>query len=114
MINHFIGGSSRCLRSSVLTSQIVNLSSIALATDYNENGYRSLLPYALEQPALMKGILAVASSHLSKLQKRKDVQSPVYIRQAIKKLQTTITQPELVARESTLATMMCLVSYEVR
>ncbi|KAH9214555.1 fungal-specific transcription factor domain-containing protein [Leptodontidium sp. 2 PMI_412] len=90
-----------------------HISTIALAIDYTENGYRMLTPMALEEPALLNAILAVAAAHLSKWQQVEDTESHKYLRRALVQLQEVLGDPESAVKESTLGTILFLASYEV-
>ncbi|KAI4858695.1 fungal-specific transcription factor domain-containing protein [Hypoxylon rubiginosum] len=90
-----------------------NFARVALAIDYNTNGYRSLLPMAMHEPVLMNAILAVASSHHSRWQKTTDNTSRQYRRSALQALRQRFNDPELVKSPATLASMLALVTYEV-
>ncbi|KAM6525836.1 hypothetical protein FALCPG4_011371 [Fusarium falciforme] len=90
-----------------------NISKIALAVDYDGNGYRQLLPLAMEEPALANGILAVASSHHNRWQGVQDTDSGAYLRASTAALSQRFRQPPLIGTPTTLATMLILVSFEV-
>ncbi|KAJ3502774.1 hypothetical protein NM208_g16655 [Fusarium decemcellulare] len=90
-----------------------NISKIALAIDYDGNGYRQLLPLAMEEPALVNGILAVASSHHSRWQGVQDTDSRAYLRASTAALARRFRQPQLISTPTTLASMLILVSFEV-
>ncbi|KAK3322791.1 fungal-specific transcription factor domain-containing protein [Apodospora peruviana] len=92
---------------------IQNIARIALAIDYTGNGYRSLLPMAMQEPALLNGILAVAASHHSRWQHTADKASRRYLGQAAKALRDRFSTPNLVHDQVTLASMLHLVSFEV-
>ena len=85
----------------------------ALASDYIENGYRRLIPVAIEEPALMHALLAMSASHMAKLQKIEDTLSVRYYRTALLLLQRMLKQPHKMIEESVVATMLCLLGYEV-
>lgn len=68
---------------------------------------------ALDEPALLNAILAVAASHRSKWRAIPDTESKRYLRQSLLNLQRVMKTPEIAQRESTLGTMLCLVTYEV-
>ncbi|EXJ72491.1 uncharacterized protein A1O5_04996 [Cladophialophora psammophila CBS 110553] len=90
-----------------------NLSRIAIAIDYDENGYRSLLHSGINDPCLLYSILAVASSHYSKWQKIQDRESLRYLKKALSSLQSRLKDPALVYQESTIVAMLSLMSYEI-
>ncbi|KAH8894013.1 hypothetical protein GQ53DRAFT_821134 [Thozetella sp. PMI_491] len=90
-----------------------NVARLALAIDYDGNGYRSMLPMAMEEPALMNAMLAVAASHHGRWQNTTETVSRKYLRAAIKGLSDRLSRPELVSSPVTLAAMLCLVSFEV-
>lgn len=73
-----------------------------------------LTPMALEEPALLNAILAVAAAHLSKWQQVEDTESHKYLRRALVQLQEVLGDPESAVKESTLGTILFLASYEVR
>ncbi|KAH7131119.1 C6 transcription factor [Dactylonectria macrodidyma] len=90
-----------------------NVARVALAVDYDGNGYRSLLPMAMAEPALMGAAMAVAASHYSRWQHTTDHTSRKYLRAAAKALRTRFSTPNLVHSPATLACMLLFVSYEV-
>ncbi|KAE9582887.1 hypothetical protein CGMCC3_g1224 [Colletotrichum fructicola] len=90
-----------------------NLARVALAIDYNENGYRSLLPLALHDPGLMNAALAVASSHHSRWQQRSDKDSRRYLRAAAAALKGRFGNSSDLNSPVTLTIMLLLVSFEV-
>ncbi|KAH7123275.1 C6 transcription factor [Dactylonectria estremocensis] len=90
-----------------------NVARVALAIDYDGNGYRSLLPMAMTEPALMGAAMAVAASHYSRWQHTSDLTSRKYLRAAAKALRTRFSTPNLVHSPVTLASMLLFVSYEV-
>lgn len=90
-----------------------NFARVALAIDYEENGYRCLLPMAIVEPGLMSAVLAVAASHYSRWQKTTDMVSRKYRRAALQALRDRFNQPELIQSPTTLACMLALVTYEV-
>lgn len=90
-----------------------NLSRIAIAIDYNENGYRLLLQSGINDPCLVNSMLAVAASHYSKWQKTQDTESRPYLRKALLHLQARLKDPRLIYTEGTVVAMLLLVSYEV-
>ncbi|KAL6407157.1 Protein of unknown function DUF3468 [Ilyonectria robusta] len=92
---------------------IQNVARIALAVDYDGNGYRSLLPMAMTEPALMGAAMAVAASHYSRWQHTSDLTSRKYLRAAAKALRNRFSTPSLVNSPVTLASMLLFVSYEV-
>ncbi|KPM41935.1 hypothetical protein AK830_g4619 [Neonectria ditissima] len=105
---------ARCALSRLrLTRVLENIARIALAIDYDGNGYRSLLPMAMQEPALMGAAMAVAESHYSRWQHTSDVTSRKYLRAAAKALRNRFTTPALVHSPATLASMLLFVSYEV-
>ncbi|CAI4213960.1 unnamed protein product [Parascedosporium putredinis] len=87
---------------------IHNIARIALAIDYTGNGYRSLLPMALREPAVLNAALAVAASHHSRWQHTTDVVSRRYLRAASTALRDRFSKPEHIHSEVTLATMLLL------
>ncbi|KAF7524469.1 hypothetical protein PCG10_005729 [Penicillium crustosum] len=89
------------------------LPSIALAIDYNGNGYRSLLPMAVKEPAVLNAALAVAASHHSRWQRKPDTVSRKYLRAASKALRERFMSPNSIHDPVTLASMLLLVSFEV-
>ncbi|KAB5563498.1 fungal-specific transcription factor domain-containing protein, partial [Coniochaeta sp. 2T2.1] len=92
---------------------IQNIARIALAIDYTGNGYRSLLPMAVQEPALLNAVLAVAASHHSRWQHTADTASRKYLGAAAKALRDRFLTPSLVHSQVTLASMLLLVSFEV-
>ncbi|KAJ6186516.1 fungal-specific transcription factor domain-containing protein [Penicillium mononematosum] len=90
-----------------------NVARITLAIDYNENGYRSLFPMAMQEPAVMNGLLAVAASHYSRWQQINDTSSRKYLQAASKALKDRFSNVALRKGQETLAAMLLLVSYEV-
>lgn len=90
-----------------------NIARIALAIDYDQNGYRGLLPMAMEEPALLNGLLAVAASHHSRWQKTEDHFSRQYLRCATGALARRFRKPELIKKPTTLACILTLITYEV-
>ncbi|CAI6029595.1 hypothetical protein V2G26_010318 [Clonostachys chloroleuca] len=90
-----------------------NIARIALAIDHQENGYRSLLPMALAEPAVLNAALAVAASHHSRWQHTGDDVSRKYLGLACKALRNRFIDPKLRNSPVTLASMLLLVSYEV-
>ncbi|EEU41457.1 uncharacterized protein NECHADRAFT_88893 [Fusarium vanettenii 77-13-4] len=83
-----------------------NISRIPLAVDYDGNGYRQLLPLAMEEPALVNGILAVASSHHHRWQGVQDTESRAYLRASTAALSRRFRQPQLIDTPNTLATIL--------
>ncbi|KAF9888967.1 hypothetical protein FE257_008137 [Aspergillus nanangensis] len=92
---------------------VQNIARIALAIDYNGNGYRSLLPMAMQEPAVLNAALAVAASHHSRWQRKTDIVSRKYLRAASKALRDRFTSPDRIHSQVTLASMLLLVSFEV-
>ncbi|PHH89414.1 hypothetical protein CDD83_6109 [Cordyceps sp. RAO-2017] len=90
-----------------------NISRIALAIDYSDNGYRSLLPLAMQDTAVLSALVAVAASHYSRWQGSSDKTSRRYLRAAAQALRRRFSTPELVYSPITLACMLLFVSYEV-
>ncbi|CAH0058336.1 unnamed protein product [Clonostachys solani] len=90
-----------------------NIARIALAIDHQGNGYRSLLPMALAEPAVLNAALAVAASHHSRWQHTADDVSRKYLGLACKALRNRFIEPKLRNSPVTLASMLLLVSYEV-
>ncbi|KAJ9149909.1 Zn(2)-C6 fungal-type DNA-binding domain protein [Pleurostoma richardsiae] len=90
-----------------------NFARVALAIDYNNNGYRSLLPMAMTESGLMSALLAVAASHYGRWQRTTETASRRYRRHALEALQTRFSQPDLIQSPVTLACMLALVTYEV-
>lgn len=90
-----------------------NVARIALAVDYNGNGYRSLLPMAMQEPAILNAALALAASHHSRWQHTPDNVSRKYLRAASKALRDRFSTRDLVHSQVTLAAMLLLVSFEV-
>lgn len=90
-----------------------NLARIALAIDYTENGYRELLPMAFEEPALMNGILAVASAHYCRWQNITDENSAGYLRAAVLGLSLRFNETKLISSPVTLACILIMITYEV-
>lgn len=72
-----------------------------------------LLPLAAEEPALLNAMLAVASAHRSKWQQLEDKESQKFLRKTLVRLQEIMGSREDAVKETTLATILCLVSYEV-
>ncbi|OQE39049.1 hypothetical protein PENCOP_c007G01356 [Penicillium coprophilum] len=96
-----------------LESVVENIARIALAIDYNGNGYRSLLPMAVQEPAVLNAALAVAASHHSRWQRKPDTVSRKYLRAASKALRERFMSPNSIHDPVTLASMLLLVSFEV-
>ncbi|TQV95291.1 C6 transcription factor [Cordyceps javanica] len=90
-----------------------NISRIALAIDYDTNGYRSLLPMAMQEPAVLNAAIAVAASHYSRWQHTPDTVSRKYHRAAAKALHDRFMARNNIHRQDILATMLLLVSFEV-
>ncbi|KAM3437816.1 hypothetical protein NHJ13734_004462 [Beauveria thailandica] len=90
-----------------------NVARIALAIDYDANGYRSLLPMAMQEPALLNAAIAVAASHYSRWQHTTDTVSRRYHRAASKALRDRFIAGNNIHRQDILATMLLLVSFEV-
>lgn len=90
-----------------------NVARIALAIDYNGNGYRALLPMAIQEPALMSAAMAVAAAHYSRWQHTTETMSRKYLLSAVKSLRDRFLTPKLVHDQITLASMLLMVSYEV-
>ncbi|KAL2394090.1 hypothetical protein ABEF93_003387 [Exophiala dermatitidis] len=90
-----------------------NLSRIAIAIDYAENGYRSLTQSSINDPCTLNSILAVAASHYSKWQRREDRESRHYLRKAFASLQSRLKYSKLVYEENTVVAMLSLLSYEI-
>ncbi|KAM3506521.1 hypothetical protein MY11210_007513 [Beauveria gryllotalpidicola] len=90
-----------------------NVARIALAIDYDANGYRSLLPMAMQEPALLNAAIAVAASHYSRWQHTPDTVSRRYHRAASKALRDRFIAGNNIHRQDILATMLLLVSFEV-
>ncbi|KAI1083678.1 fungal-specific transcription factor domain-containing protein [Whalleya microplaca] len=90
-----------------------NVARVALAVDYDQNGYRSLLPLAYNEPAVLNAALAVAASHYSRWQHTRDDVSRKYLRAAAKSLRDRCSKPELINTPATLASMLLLVTFEV-
>ncbi|KAF4539587.1 uncharacterized protein LTHEOB_9976 [Lasiodiplodia theobromae] len=86
---------------------------IALAVDYEGNGYRRLVAMCVENEGLLSAMLAVAASHRSKWMRSTDTESSKYARRAIRHLQSQLKTPAAAKGEGVLATMLCLTSYEV-
>lgn len=86
---------------------------LALAIDYDQNGYRSLLSMAVQDPALLNAMLAVGASHYGRWQNNHETVSRRYLREALKALSDRFAHPEQVSNQTTLAVMLCLVSFEV-
>lgn len=72
-----------------------------------------LTPMAVQEPALFNTMLAIAAAHQSRWQKVEDKESRKYLRKALVALQELLKDPEAAVKESTLCTILCLVSYEV-
>ncbi|KAK7425614.1 hypothetical protein QQZ08_007937 [Neonectria magnoliae] len=89
-----------------------NIARIALAIDYEGNVYRSIVSMAMSDQALLNSILAASSSHLSRWQNTPDTCSAVYTRRALVELENRLCDPVTASSESTLATMLCLISVE--
>ncbi|KAJ5788306.1 hypothetical protein N7457_003296 [Penicillium paradoxum] len=92
---------------------IQNIARIALAIDYTGNGYRSLLPMAAQEPAVLNAALAVAASHHSRWQRKADTMSRKYLKAASKALRERFLAPDRIHDPVTLASMLLLVSFEV-
>lgn len=90
-----------------------NVARLALAIDYDQNGYRSLLSMAMQDAALLNAMLAVGASHYGRWQNNHETVSRKYLREALKALSDRFSHPELVSKQTTLAVMLCLVSFEV-
>ncbi len=73
-----------------------------------------LTPMAVDEPALMNAMLAVAAAHISKWQHIEDTESRKYLRKALLRLQEILDDHDTAIKESTLGAILCLVSYEVR
>ncbi|KAJ5498164.1 fungal-specific transcription factor domain-containing protein [Penicillium expansum] len=101
------------LACSSILPQLENIARIALAIDYNGNGYRSLLPMAVKEPAVLNAALAVAASHHSRWQRKPDTVSRKYLRAASKALRERFLSPNSIHDPVTLASMLLLVSFEV-
>lgn len=68
---------------------------------------------AMQDPALMNAILAVSASHHSRWQSSKDTISRKYLREALRALGERFADPVLISTPTTLAVMLCLISFEV-
>lgn len=90
-----------------------NIARVALAIDYTGNGYRALLPMAIQEPVVMNAALAVATSHHSRWQQTSDTLSRKYLRATAKALRERFSDPDLLRSQVTLAVMLLLVSFEV-
>ncbi|KAJ9493651.1 hypothetical protein LTR96_011007 [Exophiala xenobiotica] len=90
-----------------------NLARVAIAIDYDENGYRSLMHAGLNDPCLLNSMLAVSSSHHSKWRKSNDSESRQYLRKAFRSLQERLKDQSLVYEETMLVAMLSLLSYEI-
>ncbi|KAJ5661150.1 Zn(2)-C6 fungal-type DNA-binding domain protein [Penicillium longicatenatum] len=91
-----------------------NISRIALAMDYDGNGYRRLLKAAINDELLLQSILAVTISHHSRWQQQSSLdESRVHHHQALIQLRNRLQDPVMACSENTLAAMMFLISYEV-
>ncbi|KAH7224239.1 fungal-specific transcription factor domain-containing protein [Fusarium solani] len=96
-----------------------NVARIALAIDYRGNVYRSFIPMAMHDQALLYSIMAVSAAHLGRWNRKTDTpldtitSSREYTRRALMELGKRLQDPVLAASESTLATMLNLISIEV-
>jgi hypothetical protein len=106
-------GITTAIRIRQLIDLLGNFARVALAIDYNNNGYRSLLPMAMTESGLMSALLAVAASHYGRWQRTTETASRRYRRHALEALQTRFSQPDLIQSPVTLACMLALVTYEV-
>ncbi|OAL44420.1 hypothetical protein IQ07DRAFT_522343 [Pyrenochaeta sp. DS3sAY3a] len=102
----------RCQQeNSLLQHYAKNIATMALALDYEGNIYRSFLPIAMADDALLNAILAASSSHLSRLQSTPD-HSARYMKQALTHLDKRLSDPPLASSTATLATILSLISLE--
>ncbi|KAF2651154.1 hypothetical protein K491DRAFT_637975 [Lophiostoma macrostomum CBS 122681] len=92
---------------------LCNISRIALAVDYNENGYRSLLKLALAHEEIMDGLLAVSASHYCRWQNKADDLSHSHLRRAAKGLKARFESTRFAEDCTTVALMLLFISYEV-
>ncbi|KAH7140881.1 fungal-specific transcription factor domain-containing protein [Dactylonectria macrodidyma] len=90
-----------------------NIATIALAIDYRGNIFRSFIPMAMSDRALLNSILAVSAAHLSRWENKMDASSALYTRRALVEMESKLRDPVLASSESTLAAILCLMSMEV-
>ncbi|KAJ5109286.1 hypothetical protein N7456_005961 [Penicillium angulare] len=86
---------------------------IGLAVDYDSNGYRGLLPFAMNDISVMNAMLAVAASHYSRWQNTTDVESQNYLKNSISGLQEKIRIPAKAREPTTILCMLLLVTHEI-
>lgn len=96
-----------------LLTFVDNVSRIALAIDYEGNGYRSLMPLALQSAGLQDALLAVSASHLSRWQNTSDTSSHAYLRRAAIALKERLSDPQQAQDQTTIALVLLFISYEV-
>ncbi|KAF1843689.1 uncharacterized protein K460DRAFT_149581 [Cucurbitaria berberidis CBS 394.84] len=101
------------LENRLLQHWVHQITRFCLAIDYTDNGYRRLIPMALEEPALFSSIMAIAAAHESKTMQTVDTLSGKYLRTAMLRLQQILSNPITATKDSTLGTMLCLVTYEI-
>lgn len=90
-----------------------NIARIALAVDYQENGYRSMIGTGLNDPCLLNSVLAVAAAHHSKWQNLEDINSRLYMRRALTSLRLRLQDTNLAVSDTTIGAILSLMSYEV-
>ncbi|KAI1078993.1 aldehyde dehydrogenase family-domain-containing protein [Whalleya microplaca] len=90
-----------------------NVARLAIAIDYDGNGYRRLVAVALNDQALLYALLALSASHMNRWQKRPDEQPRLYLRQSLQHLQRRLTKPALARSEVTLMTLLVLLTFEL-
>lgn len=89
-----------------------NVSRFTLAIDHTGNGYRKLIQSGINDSGVLNAVLAVAASHYTKWQRTEDRDSRIYLAKAFTALRERLSQPRLVYTESTVSTMLSLMSYE--
>lgn len=87
---------------------------VAIAIDYHENGYRTLMYGGINDPCLLHAMLAVASSHHSKWRQNSKGEPRAHLRKAIVSLQERLKSQNLVYEETTITAMLTLLSFEVQ
>lgn len=90
-----------------------NVARIAIAVDYDGNGFRRCAVVALNDSALLNALLALSASHLHRLQGQRDTTSKMYLRRSFQQLNRRLHKPNLAESEVTLMTMVVLLSFEV-
>ncbi|KAH8889604.1 hypothetical protein GQ53DRAFT_651887, partial [Thozetella sp. PMI_491] len=90
-----------------------NVARIALAIDYEGNVYRSLVPMAMSNPALLYALLAASSGHLSRCQGTSYDAADRYMKRALIEMERRLGDSTLAMSHTTLAAMLCMISYEV-